>query len=224
MSKILKVSHLKKSYLKSNLELHVLNGIDLEVHAGTWTTLLGSSGSGKSTLLHLIAGLDRPSSGEIFFAGQKIHCAHAKALARYRGEDVGIIFQFFNLFSALSVEENLMLPLMLKKQKYHESQIEIIELLDLLEMRPLLNRRVQDLSGGERQRVALCRTLLAKPKLLLADEPTGSLDQKSGESVIALLQYAWKKFQTTVLMVTHDKNLSQFADRVLYMKDGRLIS
>ncbi len=224
MNNLLKVSNLKKSYEPSLLKVNVLHGIDLEIKKGTWNTLLGSSGCGKSTLLHLIAGLDRPSSGEIFFEGQEITRYNAKSLAEYRRDQIGIVFQFFNLFSALSVEENLLIPLMLKKQNYTQSKKEITQLLDQLEMRPLLKRQVHDLSGGERQRIAFCRALLAKPKLLLADEPTGSLDQKSGQSVIQLMRYAQRELKTTVFMVTHDPRLAAISDQVLHMQDGRFVT
>jgi ABC-type lipoprotein export system ATPase subunit len=221
---LVKTIDLSKSYQEGPHTLEVLKSVDLEITSGTWTNLVGASGCGKSTLLHLIAGLDRPSAGKIFFLGQDISQWTKNDLALYRRDQVAVVFQFFNLFSALSVEENLMVPLMLKPQSYAASLKQIHLLLESLDMKDLLPRRVHDLSGGERQRIALCRALLTQPKLLLADEPTGSLDAKSGQAVLELLRYAREQLGMTIFVVTHDAHLNRWSERVLQMKDGRLIA
>lgn len=200
----------------------ILRGISFELTRGEFATIMGPSGSGKSTLLHILAGLDVPSSGEVTIGGKRITVADEEERTRIRREQIGFIFQFFNLLPDLTVEENVALPLLIAglNPKRHWARIDgLLEALGIEELRRRLPRR---LSGGEMQRVSIARALVASPPLLLADEPTGNLSSKAGEEIVQLLRDVSRRFETTVLLVTHNPRDAAAGDRVLFLHDGQM--
>ena len=214
----------RKSYRHSRGEIAVLRGVDLEVAPGEFVALLGSSGSGKSTLLHLIAGLDRIDTGSLQVGGDKIEAYSEDELAHYRRDRVGIVFQFFSLFSSLSVLENVLLPGTIRRDAAHDAEIRARALLAEVGLERYAERRAMELSGGEMQRVAFCRALLGRPALLLADEPTGNLDSENRALVYQLLRQIHRRENTTVLMVTHEPDIANVAERTLCIADGRIVA
>ncbi len=203
-------------------QIPILKGISFALEKGSFTTMMGPSGSGKSTLLHILAGLDLPSAGEVSLAGHAISQGSEEARTRIRREQIGFIFQFFNLLPDLTVEENIRLPLMIAGRP-SSAQIErIAELLELLGIADLRKRRPSGLSGGEMQRVSIARALVGQPPLLLADEPTGNLSSKAGEEIVSLLADISKRLGTTVLVVTHNPRDAAAGDRVLFLHDGSM--
>ncbi|MHC4512411.1 MAG: ABC transporter ATP-binding protein [Planctomycetota bacterium] len=203
-------------------QIAILRGITFQLEKGTFTTIMGPSGSGKSTLLNLLAGLDQPSAGEVLLMGQELSAADEASRTRLRRQHVGYIFQFFNLSPDMTVAENVALPLLIAGLAPQEHGHEIDELLRLLSIAELRNRLPKSLSGGEMQRVSIARALVRRPPLLLADEPTGNLSSKAGEEIIGLLRDVAKKFDTTVLLVTHNPRDAAAGDRVLFLNDGEL--
>lgn len=216
------IQNLTKTYTQGDKPIPVLKQVNLSLKEKEFVILWGPSGSGKSTLLHLLAGLDRPSSGKILIAGQALHTFNPQQLARFRGENLGIVFQFFNLFSSLSVRDNVLMPAMVNQKNITQAQQRCDQLLNQVGLYEKKHRPVYELSGGEKQRVALCRALLNRPKLLLADEPTGSLDSNHAQSILKLFQQLTQDEPTTILMVTHDPHAKTLADRNLAMMDGCL--
>jgi putative ABC transport system ATP-binding protein len=215
---------LHKQYGEGPSAVHALNGLDLEVACGQFVSVMGPSGSGKSTLLHLVAGLDSPTDGWIQVGDVRIDALDQDAAARFRRRELGIVFQFFNLVPSLTVEENVALPLLLEGSGLAEVSDRVEEVLASLGIAPLRSKAPSTLSGGEMQRVAIARALIAKPMLLLADEPTGNLDSRSGEEILAALRRACDDRGVTLLLVTHDLRSASYADRVVVMRDGKVES
>ena len=219
---ILEVKNLVKTYGKGDNLVKAVDNVSFEVNEGEFVAIIGASGSGKSTLLHLIGGVDRATSGEIVVDGEKITKLHAEKLAVYRREKIGIIYQFYNLIPVLTVAENITLPVDLAKKKPDEKYLnELVENLGLADRVKYLPNQ---LSGGQQQRVAIGRALFNRPKIVLADEPTGNLDKKSGDEIVRLLKEANRKYHQTIILVTHDMDIAERADRVITFEDGRIIN
>ena len=230
---VLSVRDVRKTYKLGRVKVPVLHGVDLDVRKGEWVTILGASGSGKSTLLHLMGGLDRPDKNEGNAASVKFHDRELTreskhALDRYRADDVGFVFQFYHLLPELSVLENVTIGGMIKfgRLGYRSHRHEIVDratgLLDRFGLSHRLKHRPAELSGGERQRVAIARALINEPSLLLADEPTGNLDLKTGESILDAIIEHRQEAGLTLVMVTHDERIAERADRVIRLVDGRV--
>ena len=217
---ILETINLGKIYGKKETEVHALRDANLKINKGEFVAIVGPSGSGKSTFLHLIGGLERPSSGTIKVDGIDICCLSDKELARYRREKVGFVFQQYNLIPVVNVEENIELPIKLDNKKVDKKYIS--ELMDLLGLGDRKNHLPNQLSGGQQQRVAIARALSAKPSIILADEPTGNLDTKTTEEVMDLLKTSIRKYNQTLIMITHNENIAKKADRIITIVDGRL--
>lgn len=213
---------LSKIYEGGKHPVHALVEVDLTVEEGEFVAVMGPSGSGKSTLLHLLGGLDSPTSGAILLDGKVVSSLSDKEATLLRRRNIGFVFQFYNLLPTLSAEENILLPLLIdgKKPKGHEKEMEtLMEKVGILERR---SHRPSELSGGEQQRVSLARALITKPKILLADEPTGNLDSKTGNQVMALLALLSEEMKQTIIMVTHDPKAAAYADRLVYLVDGKI--
>lgn len=219
---ILKVQGLKKIYGMEENKVEALGGIDLSINKGEFVAIVGASGSGKSTLLHLLGGLDRPTEGKVIIDGEDIYSYGEEKLAIFRRRKVGFIFQFFNLLPVLDVEENIALPALLDNDRVDKGFLaDIIKLLGLEERKHHLP---SELSGGQQQRVSIGRALLNKPSIVLADEPTGNLDSKSSKEVIELLKFSAKKYNQTLILITHDINIASTADRIITLMDGTIVS
>ena len=217
---ILRVENLCKTYGKGEAEVQALKNVSFSLEKGEFAAVIGESGSGKSTLLNCIGALDTPTSGSIFIDGQNLFSMKEEKRTIYRRRNIGFIFQSFQLVSELTVEQNIAFPLLLDYRKPKASDVEeILELLGLTERR---NHLPSQLSGGQQQRVAIGRALITKPKLILADEPTGNLDSKNSQDVIDLLTKASRHYQQTILMITHNNGLTSMVDRVLRVTDGVL--
>lgn len=219
---IVKIEGLKKTYGKEGNAVEVLKGIDLSIKKGEFIAIVGPSGSGKSTLLHLIGGLDRPTTGKVIIDGEDIYSYKEERLAIFRRRKVGFIFQFFNLLPVLDVEENIALPALLDHDKVDKAYLE--EVIKFLGLEDRKHHLPSELSGGQQQRVSIGRALLNKPSIILADEPTGNLDSKNSKEVIELLKFSAKKYNQTVLLITHDVNIASSADRVITIMDGAIVS
>ena len=219
---MLKVSNLSKKYGSGDTEFLALKNINLSVNKGEFVCITGKSGSGKSTLLHLLAGLDKPSSGEVIINNQNIYELSFDELTIFRRKNVGVIYQFYNLIPNLNVKENILLPLFLDKKSVNEKRFN--DLVKILGIKNKLKNMPNDLSGGMQQRVAIGRALINKPKILFADEPTGNLDSKNRIKVMQLLEYYNKRFKQTIIMVTHDESLARRCSRNIIMKDGKIIN
>lgn len=217
---ILEVKNLKKDYHAGKHLVNALKEINLDIRKGEFLGVMGPSGSGKSTLLHLLGGLDRPTGGSIMLDGKDISLLGDYKSTLVRRRNIGFVFQFFNLLPTLSAEENILLPLIIdgkNPRKYKERLDLILERTGLTQRR---THRPDQLSGGEQQRVALARALITEPAIILADEPTGNLDSKTGVSIMKLLQEASKEFNQTIVMVTHDPRAAIYTDRVVFLRDG----
>jgi putative ABC transport system ATP-binding protein len=212
-----------KTFGKGESEARVLRGVDLEIHRGEWTSIVGPSGCGKSTLLAIMGLMDSPTSGVYTFDGQPAHNLSASARARIRAEEIGFVFQGFHLIGDLTVFENVEQPLSYQKMKSAERRRRVEEALERVGMAEQARRRPGQLSGGEQQRVAVARALAGRPRMLLADEPTGSLDSANGEAIMGLLRDVHES-GTTICMVTHDPRFVHLAHRVLHMLDGKIVS
>jgi len=214
-----------RHYLMGESVIRAVNDVSLTVPSGGFLALLGSSGSGKSTLLNLIAGLDRPSSGSVVAHGQDLSKMSSRELARYRRQTVGMVFQSFNLLPRMTLEENVELPLRLAEVDRSERATRVREALSRVGLEKRIGHRPSELSGGEQQRTAIARALVNRPKILLADEPTGNLDSATGESILTLLREIQKNPGMTIVMVTHERALAErFADCLAVMGDGKLLS
>lgn len=219
---ILEIKNLVKTYGKGDNLVKAVDDVSFEVEEGEFVAIIGASGSGKSTLLHLIGGVDRATSGEIIVDGEDIAKLHADKLAIYRREKVGIIYQFYNLIPVLTVAENITLPIDLAHKKPDEKYLgELIEHLGLTDR---VNYLPNQLSGGQQQRVAIGRALFNRPKVVLADEPTGNLDKKSGDEIVRLLREANLKYHQTIILVTHDDRIAEKADRIITFEDGKIVN
>ena len=219
---ILETKSLRKHYGSGETEVRALDGVDLTVEKGEFAAVVGTSGSGKSTLLHMLGGLDRPTSGSVSVDGKDIFSLKDEALTIFRRRKIGFVFQNYNLVPVLSVYENIVLPIQLDGQKPDDGYVgQIIETLGLeKKLRNLPN----NLSGGQQQRVAIARALAAKPAIILADEPTGNLDSRTSQDVMALLKITSEKFTQTIVMITHNEEIAQTADRVIHIEDGKIRS
>lgn len=217
----LKIDNLCKIYGKGENQVVALDHVSLTIEKGDFTAIIGSSGSGKSTLLHAIAGVDIPTSGNIYLNGQNVYSQNNENLAIFRRRYVGLIYQFHNLIPTLNVVENITLPVLMDKRKVNEERLN--DLLDLLGLHDRKNHLPNQLSGGQQQRVAIGRALMNAPAVMLADEPTGSLDSKNGHEIIKLLKQSNKKYGQTLLLVTHDENIALQADRIITIADGKIV-
>ncbi|HTA58007.1 MAG TPA: ABC transporter ATP-binding protein [Candidatus Baltobacteraceae bacterium] len=221
----IQLDRISRHYTMGETSVRAVNELSLSVANNEFLALLGSSGSGKSTLLNLIAGLDRPTSGSIFAHGQNIASLNSLELARYRRNTIGMIFQSFNLLPRMTLEENVELPLRLAEVDRADRPARVRESLERVRLTHRLGHRPTELSGGEQQRVAIARALVNRPKILLADEPTGNLDSATGEAILTLLRELQSQLGMTIVMVTHERPLAEaFADRLAIMGDGRLLS
>lgn len=219
---ILETRDLKKQYGTGETAVHALAGVNLSVENGEFVAVVGTSGSGKSTLLHMLGGLDRATSGKVYVDGKDIFALKDEELTIFRRRKIGFVFQSFNLVPVLSVYENIVLPLQLDGKTVDNAFIgEIAEALGLKEK---LNVLQNQLSGGQQQRVAIARALAAKPAILLADEPTGNLDSRTSQDVMGLLKTTSTKFAQTIVMITHNEEIAQLADRIIRIEDGRIVT
>ncbi len=219
---ILKVEHLSKIYGKGDNQVKALNDVSFSVEKGEFVAIVGQSGSGKSTLLHIIGGVDKPTSGHVFVDGQDVHKKNREQLAIFRRRQVGLIYQFYNLIPVLNVVENIVLPIRLDGQEINEERVN--ELLEVLGLTGRRKHLPSQLSGGQQQRVSIGRAIINAPAIVLADEPTGNLDSKSGQEIIELLKLSNKKYGQTLLMITHDENIALQADRIIRIADGEIVS
>jgi putative ABC transport system ATP-binding protein len=213
---------LSKTYGQGSSRVDALVGLDLEVPEGQFLGVMGPSGSGKSTLLHLLAGLERPTQGAVLIGDRRLDELSDSEAARFRRRHIGVVFQFFNLIPTLTVEENVALPLLLEGRTLRDVQDRVSLLLSELGLGALGRRMPPQLSGGEMQRVAFARAILVEPMLILADEPTGNLDSKAGEEVLAWMRRAPDERGVTLILVTHDVRVASYADRILVLRDGRI--
>ncbi|MGO1477651.1 ABC transporter ATP-binding protein [Senegalia sp. (in: firmicutes)] len=219
---ILKVENLNKTYITGDTKVEALKDINLSIKKGEFVSIVGASGSGKSTLLHLLGGLDKPTSGKVIIDSEDIYDYKEEKLAIFRRRKVGFIFQFFNLIPILNVCENIALPQLLDNEKISRDYLD--ELISILGMKDRKNHLPSELSGGQQQRVAIGRALFNKPSIILADEPTGNLDSVTSKEVIELLKFTAKKFNQTLILITHELNIAEMADRVITIKDGIVVS
>ena len=220
---IIKVNKLSKKFVNKDKEIKVLDNISLEIEEGEFVSLMGASGSGKSTLLYLIGGLDNPTEGEIYINGEDINKMKEKNLSKLRRKDIGFVFQFYNLVQNLSVEENIMLPVIMdgKKEKdYIERLNKILRIIGLEDKRKSLP---SELSGGQQQRVSIARAIILNPSIILADEPIGNLDSKSGEEIMKLFKKINEEEKITILQVTHSEDSAKYGNRLIRLKDGKII-
>jgi putative ABC transport system ATP-binding protein len=220
---IVSLRRVVKRYVRGRQSVEVLQGLDLDIAKGEFVALMGPSGSGKTTLLNLIGGLDQPTSGELTVAGQRLERLGSGALARWRAQHVGFVFQFYNLMPMLSAQRNVELPLLLTKLPAAKRSANALTALTLVGVADRANHKPNELSGGQAQRVAIARALVADPTLLVCDEPTGDLDRKSADEVLHLLQELNHDFGKTIIMVTHDPKAADFAGRRLLMDKGALL-
>lgn len=219
---ILKTTDLIKTYGKGDNEVHALRGVNLDVQKGEFVAIVGTSGSGKSTLLHMLGGLDRPTSGKVFIDGEDIFSLKDDPLTILRRRKIGFVFQAYNLVPVLNVMENIMLPLELDGAKPDKEFINnIIEVLDLKDK---LHKLPTQMSGGQQQRVAIARALAGRPAVILADEPTGNLDSVTSQDVMNLFRITANKFNQTIVMITHNEEIAQTADRIIRIEDGRIVN
>ena len=221
---LVRIRGLAKDYKRGVETVHVLEKLDLDIREGDFLALMGPSGSGKSTLLNLIGGLDRPSSGTLEIAGQRIDSMSDGALARWRANNVGFVFQMYNLLPVLSAERNVELPLLLTRLKRSERRKRVEAALRLVGLQDRAKHRPRELSGGQEQRVGIARAIVSDPSLLLCDEPTGDLDRKSGDEVLNLLQALNQRHGKTIVMVTHDPHAAARASHTLHLTKGQLAS
>jgi putative ABC transport system ATP-binding protein len=221
----IRLDHISRHYTMGEAVIRAVDDVSLELPTGEFLALLGSSGSGKSTLLNLIAGLDRPTSGAVIAHGQDLSKVSSLELARYRRQTVGMVFQSFNLLPRMTLEENVELPLRLAEVERGDRAARVQEALGRVGLGKRITHRPSELSGGEQQRAAIARALVNRPKILLADEPTGNLDSTTGESILTLLKEIQKNPGMTIVMVTHERPLAErYADRLAVMGDGKLLS
>ncbi len=218
---VLKVENLRKTYGKGENAVHAVDDISFSINEGEFVAIVGASGSGKSTLLHLLGAVDRPTSGKVIINDQDIYQLDDDALAIFRRRQVGIIYQFYNLIPILNVVENITLPCDLDNKTVSKSRVK--ELLHTLGLEHRTDHLPNQLSGGQQQRVSIGRALINDPAIILADEPTGNLDSKSGEEILSLLRLSNKKFHQTIVIITHDLEIAAQADRVITFEDGKIV-
>ena len=219
---ILETKDLRKIYGSGDTEVRALDGVDLTVEGGEFVAVVGTSGSGKSTLLHMLGGLDRPTSGTVTVDGKDIFSLKDEALTIFRRRKIGFVFQNYNLVPVLNVYENIVLPIQLDGGKPDPAYVDSI--VETLGLQSKLQNLPNNLSGGQQQRVAIARALAAKPAIILADEPTGNLDSRTSQDVMSLLKVTSEKFSQTIVMITHNEEIAQMADRIIRIEDGRIVS
>lgn len=218
---ILRVENLSKTYGSGETAVSALQNISFSVNRGEFIAIIGPSGSGKSTLLHILGGVDRPTGGKVFIDGTDIYGLDETKLAIFRRRQIGLIYQFYNLIPVLNVEENITLPLLLDQRKVDQAQLS--EILHTLGLTDRLRHLPNQLSGGQQQRVSIGRALMNAPAVMLADEPTGSLDSRNGQEIVRLLKLSNIKYGQTLILVTHDENIALQADRIIGISDGRVV-
>lgn len=218
---ILKTIDLCKTYGSAEAKVEALKNVNFSVQHGEFVAIVGASGSGKSTLMHLLGGVDRPSSGQVIIDGMDLYSRSEEELAVFRRRKIGFIFQSYNLIPVLSTEENIKLPMLLENKRVDENYVQ--ELMGILGLTERRHHLPSELSGGQQQRTAIGRALINKPSIILADEPTGNLDSKSGRDIMDLLTFSIKKYNQTLIMITHDLNIAKIADRVVRIEDGVLL-
>ena len=218
---VLETKDLKKVYGSGEAEVRALDGVDLAVESGEFVAVVGSSGSGKSTLLHMLGGLDRPTSGTVIVDGRELSALTDEELTIFRRRKIGFVFQSYNLVPVLSVRKNILLPIELDGGKIDGSYID--QIVRTLGLESKLDALPNALSGGQQQRVAIARALAAKPAIILADEPTGNLDSRTSQDVMGLLRITAERFSQTIVMITHNEELAQMADRTVRIEDGRIV-
>ena len=218
---ILSTQNVRKIYGTGESEVHALDGVDLKVEKGEFVAVVGTSGSGKSTLLHMLGGLDRPTSGTVTVDGKDIFSLKDEALTIFRRRKIGFVFQNYNLVPVLNVYENIVLPVQLDGNEPNKKYIDSI--IDMLGLSAKLKNLPNNLSGGQQQRVAIARALAAKPAIILADEPTGNLDSRTSQDVLSLLKISSQKLAQTIVMITHNEEIAQLADRIIRIEDGRIV-
>lgn len=218
---ILRVENLSKVYGKGENKVVALDNVSFSVEKGEFVAIVGASGSGKSTLLHLVGGVDRPTNGKVFIDGKNIYAMNDDKLAIFRRRQVGLIYQFYNLIPILNIEENITLPLELDNREVDKKSLK--ELLELLGLENRSKHLPNELSGGQQQRVSIGRALITNPAIILADEPTGNLDSKSSDEIVALLKKSNKEYNQTIIMITHNMEIAKEADRIIKIEDGRIV-
>lgn len=219
---IIRTEKLNKIYGKGQAQVHAVKDVSISVEEGEFVSIVGASGGGKSTLLHLIGGLENPTSGKVYIKGHDIYKLDNDERAIFRRRNIGFIFQFFNLIPVLTVEENILLPVELDKHEVDEKKV--LNIAENLGIDGILDRFPNEISGGEQQRVSIARSLIYRPSIILADEPTGNLDKKNSEEIINTLRLFQSKYGITVVMITHDLGLAATSDRILKIEDGRIKS
>jgi putative ABC transport system ATP-binding protein len=223
MKPVVELRQVSKIYKMDEVEVKALDCVDMKVEKGEFVAIIGPSGSGKSTLLHMIGLLDRPTNGKVFLDGIDVSKLSDNELARLRGNKIGFVFQFFNLYPILTALENIELPMIISEKDKTERRKRALELLRIVGLEKRAEHLPSQLSGGERQCVAIARALANNPSLILADEPTGNLDSKSGKEIIELLDKLQEEEGKTIIMVTHNLNIGKYAERLIYLKDGKII-
>lgn len=218
---ILKVENLTKVYGKDSTKVVALDHVSFSVENGEFVAIVGASGSGKSTLLHLLGGVDRPTSGKVYVDGKDIYNLDDDKLAIFRRRQVGLIYQFYNLIPILNVEENITLPLSLDNREIDKEKVS--DMLKLLGLQNRRNHLPNELSGGQQQRTSIGRALITNPTIVLADEPTGNLDSKSSDEIVALLKKSNKELKQTIIMITHNMEIAKAADRIIKIEDGKIV-
>ncbi len=218
---ILKIENLCKTYGKGENKVNAVDNVSLSIEKGEFVAIVGASGSGKSTLLHLIGGVDKPTSGKVFIDGVDIYKMSDDELSIFRRRQIGLIYQFYNLIPILNVCENITLPCLLDSNKVDNKRLD--ELLKVLNLEKRKNHLPNELSGGQQQRVAIARAIINNPAIVLADEPTGNLDSEASEEIVSLLKLSNKKYNQTIIMITHDLEIASIADRVITVEDGKII-
>lgn len=221
-NKIIKVKNLTKVFSNKKTLNKVLDDVSLEINSGEFVSLMGASGSGKSTLLYLIGGLDKPTSGSIYINNQDINKLKEKDISKLRREDIGFVFQFYNLVANLNVEENILLPVIMDGKKESAYQERLDKLLKIIGLDTKRKSLPHELSGGEQQRVSIARAIILSPKIVLADEPTGNLDSKSGKEVMNLFKKINEEEKITILQVTHSEESAKYGNRIIKLKDGKI--
>ena len=219
---VLKTEKLNKIYGNGEAQVNALSCVDFEVEAGEFVSIVGTSGSGKTTLLHMLGGLDRPSSGKVFVGGKDIFTLKEDELTVFRRRKIGFVFQSYNLVPVLNIYENIILPVELDGETADKDYI--MQLVNMLGLGSKLERLPSQLSGGQQQRAAIARALASKPAIILADEPTGNLDSKTSQDVLSLLKVTSEKFRQTIVMITHNEEIAQLADRIIRIEDGRILT
>ncbi len=217
---ILKVENLSKVYGKGETQVTALDNVSFSIEKGEFVAIIGPSGSGKSTMLHMLGGVDRPTSGKVYIDGTDIYSLNNNNLAIFRRRQVGLIYQFYNLIPILNVEENISLPVLLDGKDIDRQKLD--EIVETLGLKQRISHLPNQLSGGQQQRVSIGRSLINQPAIILADEPTGNLDSKNSKEILELLKFSNKKYNQTLIMITHDQNIALEADRIITIEDGKI--